>query len=83
MSSGLAQHPPPALPDNSPLYGLDNLILTPHIGWQRVESRQRVVDMCAHNIAAFARGEPTNIDLDTGLPRINKEGKPMTRQHGP
>jgi hypothetical protein len=39
--------------------------------------------MCARNIAVFAHGEPTNIDLDTGLPRIDKEGKPMTRQHGP
>jgi glycerate dehydrogenase len=66
---GEGSAPPPALPDDSPLYGLDNLILTPHIGWQRLEARQRVVDMCAENIEAFARGEPANIDLATGLPR--------------
>jgi len=67
---GEGSAPPPALPDDSPLYTLDNLILTPHIGWQRLEARQRVVDMCADNIAAFARGEPMNIDMETGLPRV-------------
>jgi len=44
-------------------------VLTPHIGWQRLEARQRVVDMCVENIQAFARGEPPNIDMETGLPR--------------
>ena len=36
-----------------------------------LEARQRVVDMCADNIAAFARGDPANIDIDTGLPRAS------------
>ena len=67
---GEGSAPPPALPDDSPLYSLDNLILTPHIGWQRLEARQRVVDMCADNIADFAAGRPTNIDMETGLPRV-------------
>merc|ERR1712050_711650 len=64
--------PPPPLPDDSPLYDVfnefDNVILTPHIGWQRIEARQRVVDMCADNIAKFGRGEPMNINMETGLP---------------
>ena len=47
-------------------YDLDNVILTPHIGWQRLESRQRVVDMCASNVEAFASGEPGNIDHGDG-----------------
>ena len=68
---GEGSAPPPPLPDDSPLYDLDNVILTPHIGWQRLEARQRVVDMCADNIAAFARGDPANIDIDTGLPRAS------------
>ena len=80
---GPGSAPPPALPDDSPLYSLDNVILTPHIGWQRLEARQRVIDMCAQNVAAFARGDPTNIDINTGLPRLDKEGKPMSRQRGP
>ena len=43
---GEGSAPPPALPAGHALYGLDNVVLTPHIGWQRAESRQRVVDMC-------------------------------------
>mmetsp|Transcript_57657 Transcript_57657/g.95325 ORF Transcript_57657/g.95325 Transcript_57657/m.95325 type:complete len:419 (-) Transcript_57657:127-1383(-) len=58
---GEGSAPPPALPDDSPLYKLENLILTPHIGWQRLEARQRVVEMCAENIKAFASGEQVNI----------------------
>ena len=71
---GEGSAPPPALPDDSPLYGLDNLVLTPHIGWQRKESRQRVVDTCAENIEAFARGEPANIDIETGRPAKKARG---------
>jgi glycerate dehydrogenase len=69
---GEGSAPPPPLPDDSPLYDVfnefENVILTPHIGWQRVEARQRVVDGCADNIAKFARGEPMNIDMESGLP---------------
>ena len=66
---GEGSAPPPPLPEDSALYGLDNVILTPHIGWQRLEARQRVVDMCVENIDGFLRGEPCNIDMDTGMPR--------------
>jgi glycerate dehydrogenase len=73
---GEGSAPPPPLPEDSPLYDVfdefDNVILTPHIGWQRLEARQRLVDMCADNIAAFARGETLNIDMETGLP--NRSG---------
>merc|ERR1719359_2275653 len=73
---GEGSAPPPPLPEDSPLYDVfdefDNVILTPHIGWQRLEARQRLVDMCADNIAAFARGETLNIDMKTGLP--NRSG---------
>jgi len=69
---GAGSAPPPSLPDDSPLYDVfnefDNVILTPHIGWQRIEARQRVVDMCADNMAKFARGEPMNINMESGLP---------------
>lgn len=69
---GEGSAPPPPLPDDSPLYDVfnefENVILTPHIGWQRVEARQRVVDGCGDNIAKFTRGEAMNIDMSTGLP---------------
>merc|ERR1711904_345050 len=73
---GAGSAPPPPLPEDSPLYDVfdefDNVILTPHIGWQRLEARQRLVDMVADNMAAFARGEVLNIDMDSGLP--NRSG---------
>jgi len=73
---GEGSAPPPPLPSDSPLYSVfeefDNVILTPHIGWQRLEARQRLVNMCADNMAAFARGETLNIDMKTGLP--NRSG---------
>jgi glycerate dehydrogenase len=73
---GKGSAPPPPLPDDSPLYDVfdefDNVILTPHIGWQRLEARQRLVDMVADNMAAFARGDVLNIDMDSGLP--NRSG---------
>ena len=57
--------PPPPPPSDSPLYSLPDegvhLILTPHIGWQRAESRQRVLDILAENIAAFAEGRRHNV----------------------
>lgn len=69
---GEGSAPPPPLPEDSPLYDVfnefENVILTPHIGWQRKEARQRVVDMTGDSFAKFARGEPMNIDMTTGLP---------------
>ncbi|MZP29564.1 D-2-hydroxyacid dehydrogenase [Heliobacterium undosum] len=50
----------PLSPD-SPLFTLDNLVLTPHIGWQRLESRQRLFQLMAGNIEAFLKGTPVNV----------------------
>ncbi len=49
----------PGTPDN-PLFQLSNCILTPHIGWQCIETRQRLIDMLADNIQAFLEGKPIN-----------------------
>lgn len=50
----------PATADN-PLFHMDNVIMTPHIGWRRIESRQRLVNLTADNIAAFANGKAVNV----------------------
>jgi len=52
------QEPPVA---DSPLYTLENVILTPHIGWKRLETRQRLMDIVADNVASFLKGSPVNV----------------------
>ena len=48
------------LDDASPLYTMDNVIITPHMGWRGLETRQRLVSMIGDNIRAFASGHPIN-----------------------
>ena len=48
------------LDDASPLYTMDNVIITPHMGWRGLETRQRLVSMIGDNIRAFASGNPIN-----------------------
>ncbi len=49
---------PPDL--NDPLLTAPNLIITPHMAWASIESRRRLVDEVAENIAVFQRGERRN-----------------------
>lgn len=50
----------PATPDN-PLFGEENVFMTPHIGWKTVESRQRLLELMAKNISAYMDGAPINV----------------------
>ncbi|HWI40672.1 MAG TPA: NAD(P)-dependent oxidoreductase [Verrucomicrobiae bacterium] len=45
----------------SPLYAMDNVILTPHIGWKARETRQRLIGLTAANIESFSRGSAVNL----------------------
>ena len=50
---------PPEL--SNPLFEMDNVILTPHIGWKRLESRQRLIRLVAENIASYLQVAPLNV----------------------
>lgn len=50
---------PPA--EDSPLYTLDNVLITPHMGWKGLETRQRLVGIIRDNVQAFFKGEPINV----------------------
>lgn len=54
------QDPEPPELDN-PLFKMDNVLLTPHIGWKTLESRQRLINLMADNIAAYLAGKPINV----------------------
>ena len=43
-----------------PLLGAPNLLITPHIAWAGVETRQRLMGIVAENIRRFLNGTPQN-----------------------
>ena len=49
----------PMAADN-PLMGAPNCILTPHMAWAPIESRQRIMDCTQRSIRAFLAGNPVN-----------------------
>ena len=47
--------------ENSPLYTMDQVLLTPHMGWKGLETRQRLVSILADNIKKFMEEDPINV----------------------
>ena len=48
------------IPAESPLLTAPRCILTPHIAWAPIESRQRILDATEENIRCFLGGKPKN-----------------------
>ena len=46
--------------ENNPLKSAPNCIVTPHMAWAPVESRQRIADCTERSIRAFLSGKPVN-----------------------
>ena len=49
------------LSSESPLFTMDNVLLTPHIGWKGVETRKRLLSILQANIDAYREGHPINV----------------------
>lgn len=47
--------------EENPLLTAPNCILTPHIAWAPVESRQRLMDIVVANVKAYLSGKPQNV----------------------
>jgi glycerate dehydrogenase len=45
---------------DSPLLGLDNMIITPHIAWAALEARQRLLNVATDNVRQYLAGCPQN-----------------------
>lgn len=52
-------HEPPV--DGSPLIGLDNCFITPHIAWATSAARVRLLNIALDNVQAFLGGQPQNV----------------------
>lgn len=52
-------HEPPR--NGSPLIGLKNCIITPHIAWQSTTARARLLQVTADNVKEWLNGTPQNV----------------------
>lgn len=46
---------------DNPLLKAKNCIITPHMSWGSIDSRQRIMDCTVNNIRAFLNGKPENV----------------------
>ena len=46
---------------DNPLRLAKNCIMTPHVAWAPIETRERLITLVAENLACFMKGEPKNI----------------------
>lgn len=58
FAAGLDVTDPEPPPPGSPLYGVPNLIVAPHIASATTGTRNAMADICARNLIAGVRGEP-------------------------
>ena len=49
------------LPADHPLTELENVVLTPHIGFVTQEALEKAISVCVANIEKYIDGEPQNV----------------------
>ncbi len=49
---------------NCPLLGAKNCIITPHVAWAALETRERLVKTVVENLKAYIGGSPVNTVTD-------------------
>lgn len=54
----LSAEPPP---EDHPLVGLPNCMITPHIAWSAKEARQKLLAITEDNVRAFLKGKPIHV----------------------
>ena len=58
MADVMSEEPPVR---GNPLLGMKNAILTPHVAWAPLQTRQRLMNIVVGNVEAFVKGEPINV----------------------
>jgi len=59
--AGMDVFPEEPLSQNSPLISMDNVVLSPHVGWVTHEASERLRQMPVDNIIAYFEGKPVNV----------------------
>lgn len=49
------------MPDNCRLSGVRNLVITPHVAWAPLETRQRLLDIAVENLDGYRKGTPRHV----------------------
>lgn len=62
------------LPPESPWLALDNVVLTPHVGWVTHEAAARLAAAPVENIVAYFAGRPTNVVNPAALTHPKQTG---------
>ena len=60
FAAGLDVNKTEPINDDNPLLAYENIILTPHMGWGPVETRERLLHIGISNIQSFLKGDSKN-----------------------